>query len=197
MLTGNAAAQLSPKIRRRQDRTRQRILDESARRFIDSGFENVSVEDIIEAAEIARSSFYRFFANRDEVLTNIVRPVFEHGLIELKAIDTDDPREIMSRILGTYMTLWHRSPDALRVSTRVGGVHFELFQDVHQTFRERLAELLVTVEPSGIFLNGSAGATGRLLARTVVHVLEVYSDKPDFERLFYRSMTGFLLNTRK
>ena len=101
MATVNAAVQPSPKIRRRQDRTRQRILDESARRFIANGFENVRVEGIIEAADIARSSFYRFFANREEVLTNIVRPVFVQGLIGLQAIDTDDPREIMSGILST------------------------------------------------------------------------------------------------
>jgi AcrR family transcriptional regulator len=193
--TNNAAVALSPKIRRRQGRTRQRILDESARRFIENGFENVSVEEIIEAAEIARSSFYRFFANREEVLTSIVRPVFEQGLVELTAIDTDDPQEIMSRILGIFVTLWQKSPDALRVSTRVGGVHFDLFQDVHWEFRNQLAELLDAVEPSGIFLNGSAEASGRLLARTAVHVLEVYSGEPDFEQLFYRSMTGLLLNT--
>ena len=196
MPTNNAAVALSPKIRRRQGRTRQRILDESARRFIENGFENVSVEEIIEAAEIARSSFYRFFANREEVLTSIVRPVFEQGLVELKAIDTDDPQEIMSRIFGIFVTLWQKSPDALRVSTRVGGVHFDLFQDVHWKFRNQLAELLDAVEPSGIFLNGSAEASGRLLARTAVHVLEVYSSEPDFEQLFYRTMTGLLLNTK-
>ena len=66
----NAAIALSPKIRRRQGRTRQRILDVSAQKFVEHGFENVSVEDIIEAAEIARSSFYRFFSNREEVLAS-------------------------------------------------------------------------------------------------------------------------------
>ena len=80
-----AAIALSPKIRRRQGRTRQRILDESARLFIAKGFENVSVEEIIAAAEIARSSFYRFFSNREEVLANIIRPVFEQGIVELDA----------------------------------------------------------------------------------------------------------------
>lgn len=195
MPEANAAVALSPKIRRRQSRTRQRILEESARMFIDKGFENVSVEEIIEAAEIARSSFYRFFSNREQVLANIIRPVFEQGVTELQAIESNAPAETMSGVFETYLKLWQANPDALRVSARVGGSYFYLFQDVHQTFREKLEGLLKCVEASGIFLNDSARNTGRLLARTVVSVLEVYSAEPNFEPLFHTTMAGFLLKT--
>ena len=188
-----AAIGLSPKIRKRQGRTRQRILDVSARKFVEHGFENVSVEDIIEGAEIARSSFYRFFANREEVLTSMIRPVFENGLIELEAIDSDDPLVIMTGIFDTFLNLWQSNPDALRVSTRVGGVHFYLFENVHRAFREKVATLLDAIEPTGIFLNGSADMTGRLIARTVVSVMEVYASDPDFEVLFHKTMNGLLL----
>ena len=186
---------MSPKVRKRQSRTRQRILDQSAHLFVTKGFENVSVEEIIEAAEIARSSFYRFFSNRDQVLANIIRPVFEHGLVELDKFKTTDPADTMSGIFDTYIKLWNNSPDALRVSTRVGGAYFYLFEDVHAVFRDRIAGLLSAIEPSGIFINGSAGHTGRLLARTAVDVLEVYSRENDFAALFHKTMTGFLLNT--
>jgi AcrR family transcriptional regulator len=184
---------LSPRIRERQGRTRQRILDESARMFIRKGFENVSVEEIIESAGIARSSFYRFFANREQVLTNIVRPVFEAGVIELEGIDNSNPHAIMAGIFGTYLALWRSSPDALRVSSRMGGVHFYLFEDVHRVFREKVSAHLQSIEPSGIFLNGSADLTARILARTGIQILEIYGDDPDFERLFRLTMTGLLI----
>ena len=195
MSGNNAAIALSPKIRKRQGRTRQRILDVSAQKFVEHGFENVSVEDIIEAAEIARSSFYRFFSNREEVLTSIIRPVFETGLMELDAIDTKDPSATMTGIFDTFLKLWQANPDALRVSTRVGGVHFYLFEDIHRQFREKLAGLLDAIEPTGIFLNGSADKTGRLMARTFVSVMEVYAGDPDFDAQFHQTMTGFLLTT--
>jgi AcrR family transcriptional regulator len=184
---------LSPKIRKRQGRTRQRILDVSARKFVEHGFENVSVEDIIEGAEIARSSFYRFFANREEVLTSMIRPIFEQGLTELEAINTDDPLVTMTGIFDTFLNLWQSNPDALRVSTRVGGVHFYLFEDVHRAFREKVAALLKEIEPTGIFLNASADMTGRLIARNIVSVMEVYASDPDFENLFHTTMNGLLL----
>ena len=192
-MSGNSAPALSPKIRSRQGRARQRILDVSARKFAQSGFENVSVEDIIEDAEIARSSFYRFFSNRAEVLSSVVRPVFERGVTELEAIDKSDPRTTMTGIFDTFLNLWRSNPDALRLSSRVGGVHVSLFEDVHLIFREKLATLLNAIEPSGIFLNGSAEKTGHLMARSIVSVMEVYASEPDFEALFHKTMQGFLL----
>jgi AcrR family transcriptional regulator len=193
MMSGNSAPALSPKIRSRQGRTRQRILDVSARKFVQYGFENVSVEDIIEGAEIARSSFYRFFSNRAEVLTSVVRPVFERGVTELEAIDTSDPRTTMTGIFNTFLNLWQSNPDALRLSSRVSAVHVSLFEDVHLVFREKLAALLDAIEPTGIFLNGSADKTGRLMAGSIVSVMEIYDSDPDFEVLFHKSMQGFLL----
>jgi AcrR family transcriptional regulator len=174
MPPSHAAVPLSPKVRKRQSRTRQRILDESARLFI---------------------SFYRFFSNREQVLANIIRPVFEQGVIELEKISTSDPAETMSGIFDTYLKLWNNSPDALRVSTRVGGIYFYLFEDVHTVFRVRLAGLLNAIESSGIFINNSADYTGRLLARTAIDVMEVYSREEDFAELFHKTMTGCLLNT--
>jgi AcrR family transcriptional regulator len=190
----NAAIALSPKILKRQGRTRQRILDVSAQKFVQHGFENVSVEDIIDGAEIARSSFYRFFSNREEVLTNIIRPVFERGIVEFDAINTSNPHTTMTGIFDTFLTLWQLNPDSLRISTRVGGVHFSLFEDVHGVFRDRLEALLHKIEHTGIFLNGSAEQTGRLIARTIVPVMEVYYSDPNFEKLFHQTMNGFLLN---
>ena len=84
-------------------------------------------------------------------------------------------------------------PDALRVSTRVGGVYFYLFQDVHNEYRETLEALVRRVEPSGILLNDSADYSSRLIARLAVPVMEVYSKDADFGTLFRQTMRGLLL----
>jgi hypothetical protein len=127
------------------------------------------------------------------VLTSIIRPVFERGMTEFETIDTSDPLATMTGIFDTFLNLWQANPDALRVSTRVGGIHFYLFEDVHWAFREKLTVLLDAIEPSGIFLNGSADKTGRLIARTIVSVMEVYESEPNFEVLFHKTMNGLLL----
>lgn len=181
------------KIRSRQDGTRSRILAESGALFVAHGYENVSVEQILAAAGIARSSFYRFFANREDVLANIIRPVFVDGLAHLEAIAARDARGVLNGIFDAYLALWAASPDALRLSTRTGGVYFELFRDLHMPFRERITALLRLVEPEGELLNGSADYTARLIARAAVPVMEVYHRDPRFADLFRSTMSGFLL----
>lgn len=181
------------KIRSRQDGTRARILGESAALFVAQGYENVSVEQILAAAGIARSSFYRFFASREDVLANIIRPVFVAGLARLDAIAARDTRGVLHGIFDTYLALWVASPDALRLSTRTGGVYFEIFRDLHMPFRERISTLLRLVEPEGALLNGSADYTARLIARTAVPVMEVYHRDPRFSALFHATMNGLLL----
>jgi AcrR family transcriptional regulator len=186
---------LSPKIEQRKRRTRDLLLRESAALFVTRGFENVSVEDILAATGMARSSFYRFFSNREDVLANIVRPVFERGSIELTAIPAHQGERIVTGILKAYLQLWRRSPNALRLSTRVGGVHFSLFKDVHNEFRRRLEELVRLASRENILRNNNPDYSARLIARVAVPTLEVYSGDPNREQLFMSSMKGLLLTS--
>ena len=187
---------ISPKIRQRQRRTRDLLLRESAALFVTGGFENVSVEDILAASNIARSSFYRFFSNREDVLGQIVRPVFQRGLTELNNVPCEDGDAIMTGILSVYLHLWRRSPNALRLSTRLGGVYFSLFKDVHDDFRRRLEALVAAAGAYDILLNENADYSARLIARVAVPTLEVYSGDPNREQLFMTSMKGLLLKPK-
>ena len=171
---------------------RERIVRESATLFLAHGFESVSVDQIVAAAEIARSSFYRFFRGRDEVLASIIRPVFESGVSTMREIAQRPAREIMGGLLDMYLRLWSAGPDALRLATRMG-VYFHLFEDVHGAYREMLTELIRRVQPTGTLLNDSADYSARLIARSAVAVLEVYRDDPRHELLFRRTMSGLLL----
>ena len=192
-MTTAAVTPISPKVARRQGRTRARLLDESAKLFIKRGFENVSVEDILAASGIARSSFYRFFSNREALLADIVRPVFERGIVELSAIPDATPRAKMIRVFETYLTLWELNADALKVAARVGGVYFALFEDVHSEFRRQLVRHVESVQEGQGLLNGNADYSARLIARIAIPTLEVFSSDPDYRRLFVGAMTGLLL----
>lgn len=183
----------STKVISRQNRARGRIQAESTRLFLAHGFASVSVDAIVAAAEVARSSFYRFFANREEVLASIIRPVFESGAAMLDDLDGQPPREIVDGVLRTYLQMWSTGPDTMRLAFRTGGVHFVLFEDVHRRFRERLTSLMHQVASAGLLLNDSATSTARIIARTAVPVLEVYRDDPRGEILFRQAMNGLLI----
>ena len=127
------------------------------------------------AAEIARSSFYRFFPNREEVLASTSGPSSSRASTPWRPSPGVRPRQIMDGIFDMYLTLWAASPDALRLATRMGGSYFRLFQDVHTRYRQALTDLLGRVESTGILLNDNGDYSARLIARTAVPVLEVYA----------------------
>jgi len=183
----------SSKVASRQSRTRERILAESTRLFLTRGYDSVSVDAIVAAAEVARSSFYRFFANREEVLASIMRPVFETGIGMMGEVGQRPPREVMGGICDVYLRLWSASPDTLRLVTRTGGAYFRLFEDLHRRFREQLIDAMRRVETAGLLLNDSGINSARIIARTAVPILEVYRDHPRIDTLFHQAMNGLLI----
>jgi AcrR family transcriptional regulator len=183
----------SPRIAQKRAQMRDALLAVGARLFVAKGWQNVSVEDVIGAAEMARSTFYTFFSSRRDLLRHILMPVFETGLASFQALKGRPPRQIMLGIIDTYLTLWERHGDALLLSIRIGKDEFSLFQAVHNRYVEALKELLAQVQPTGLLRNNSAAYTGRLIARTAVEILIVYKDDPDRRRLYSTTMEGLLL----
>lgn len=176
----------------RRSRTRERILAESTRLFLAHGLAGVSVDAIVDAAGVARSSFYRFFSNRNDVISNIIRPVFASGLSMLQGLDRLPPRQVMDGVFQAYLRLWLDNPGALQLTIRMGGSHFRLFDEGHHEFRRELTRLVRLVEPSGVLLNGSGDNTARIIARIAVSVLDIYRNETDIETLYMQTMRGLL-----
>lgn len=55
-------------IERKQRRARQRIIEAADELFASRGFDGVSVSDIAERAEVGRTSFFRYFGDKQEVV---------------------------------------------------------------------------------------------------------------------------------
>ena len=55
----------SGKVLMRRERTRQRLLHVGAMKFVADGVENVTIDDIVEEADIARGTFYSLFDSKE------------------------------------------------------------------------------------------------------------------------------------
>lgn len=84
------------KVDRRIQRTRNLLRDALMRLIIAKGYDDITIQDITDEANVARTTFYLHFTDKDELLFNTMRDVYEElysavgGEIP-KSFFTDDP----------------------------------------------------------------------------------------------------------
>lgn len=62
----------SPQIGRRGSLTRDRIIAETLQLLARQGFQDTTVHDIAEAAEMSRATLYQYFASKDEIVRELL-----------------------------------------------------------------------------------------------------------------------------
>ncbi len=67
---------------RRQRKTRRAIFDAFAALLEKKTYSNITVQDIIDEADISRSTFYSHFETKDELLRTLCTEIFEHVFSE-------------------------------------------------------------------------------------------------------------------
>ena len=62
------------RVARRRLRMREALLQAGARQFSARGIDTVSVEDLLEEADVSRATFYDIFPNKNNLLKDIINP---------------------------------------------------------------------------------------------------------------------------
>lgn len=194
----NTAAQTrepSPRIRRRQKRTRQAILAAAIEQFADNGIATVSIEEIIDSADVSRGTFYKFFKSKEDVLSQILVPMMRWYGDKLAEIDSEDPSQILEEIFDVYVQIWREAPGAFSLASQESRKYFHLLEESHRPVMTNMRRLFTIIERHGILRSGKAEYAVALMARSAVVVLRVFENDPDWEQLFRSTMRGYLLRS--
>jgi AcrR family transcriptional regulator len=102
-----------------RQRTRERLLTAAAELFTERGVTGTSVEQVVERAGFTRGAFYSNFADRDELVADLLRLRTERELAEVRALASGDYERTRDA-----MTAWHRdraehAGDWLRLRTEL------------------------------------------------------------------------------
>lgn len=142
-----------PLIERKQHRARQRIVDAADELFASRGFDKVSVSDIAERAEVGRTSFFRYFGDKQEV-------VFAREQEVLALVAAEDVPEPASDPGSLGDALRALEPVVLRITAQMTANadgfrrHLQLVE-AHTELRDRdAAKLQVTAGRLGDLLVG-------------------------------------------
>ncbi|MFD6231462.1 TetR family transcriptional regulator [Streptomyces sp. NPDC060232] len=97
---------------RRKRRTRSALLRASLVLFVSQGYERTTVDEITAAVAVSQRTFFRYFANKEEVVFAVQDLVESHFVAQLHARPpTEGPLEALR---GAVLAAWDTVDDALR-----------------------------------------------------------------------------------
>ncbi len=82
---------------------RQEILVAARELFVKKGYEQTSVNDILKIVDIAKGTFYYYFASKAEVLEAIILDIVEEGAKRAEMILKDKSIPLVNRIMMAIM----------------------------------------------------------------------------------------------
>lgn len=129
--------------------------------FAHRGFEETTMQDIAEAAGVAKGSLYRYFASKVELLSYITRDLveaFDRSTRETIS-SVEDPEERLTLFIGEFAQLIALFPDLLRVYSEIWMYNLkgkyrdmkELFDDYLDQYRGAIVEIITDGRRAGVF----------------------------------------------
>jgi AcrR family transcriptional regulator len=155
-----------PLVERKQRQARQRIIEAARELFLERGFDGVSVGDIAERAEVGRTTFFRHFGDKQEVVFANEQELLDTIAAAGQADGDPAPRsatealEQLRPVLFSLCTQATADPDAYTRHFQLIDRHPELrARDAVKTqqIADKMSELLVH--------RGSDEATARFAAQ--------------------------------
>ena len=124
-----------PLVERKRRQARQRIIQAAQELFLERGFDGVSVGDIAERAEVGRTTFFRYFGDKQEVVFAKEQELLDTIAAAGQADDTAAPRsatEAVEQLRPVVLALCAQAAADPEAYTR----HFQLIEQ-HPELRAR------------------------------------------------------------
>ena len=101
---------------RRRLKTREALVSAAENLFAAKGADAISIDEIVDAADVAKGSFYNHFEDKDAIAREIARSVraeIEAGVTALNA-DVADPAKRVARALSLFAAFAQGAPSRAR-----------------------------------------------------------------------------------
>jgi AcrR family transcriptional regulator len=147
---------------RSRDRRRKQLLSAATRVFARKGYWSASIADIIQAAGVARGTFYLYFRSKRDVFLAIAdnyreeqkRFTRQSGAGQAPLTPDNSRARIRADFL-SWIEFYHQNLDAanivLRDATRIDPSAARKREELRQAFRSNLAKNVARLQEAGIY----------------------------------------------
>ena len=186
----------SSRVARRRQRMREALVAAGARQFATRGIAAVTVEDLIEEADLSRATFYEFFPNKYKLIESILNPVLVTAIESIRGHAEKPAEQALDGIFETYLLLWREHREGLFLIPAVDPETFVHFQGQHAALNSAILGILVKAEHADLLRNGSAQYSLKIIARTAIPLMRVYGDHPAGDSFFRDAMRALLVKNQ-
>ena len=176
-----------------RNNSQRKLCETGAQLFWEHGFGNVSIEALLQASGVARSTFYRFYRDKEELLVHIIEPMFEQATAMLVGIDAEQPGDIVNAIANSFLAMWKEQRYALLLSTSLGKALFPRVQPAHDQYAMAIYKLMECVNKVRLLRNDDPHLSAVILAQTCVKMMAACEKHPQFENVFTAHLRGLIL----
>ena len=161
----------APQRTGRAERTRQALIGAGRRLFCERPVDAVAIDDIVQAAEVAKGSFYNHFADKDALVRAILREIRANVEVAVGRAnaEVEDPAHRMARAVCVYLRYAVDDPERAGVLVRVHASHTAFDSPLNQGLVDDISRGLAagrfsvaTIESAVLYV---MGVTQTALAR--------------------------------
>ncbi|MGH3758410.1 TetR/AcrR family transcriptional regulator [Actinophytocola sp.] len=132
------------RTRLRTEQRREQLLTIGARLFGNRPYDEVSIEEVAEIAEVSRGLLYHYFPTKKQFFAEVLRAERDR-LLEMSAPDPSLPvREQLSAGLDVYLEFARTHPDGYRIVHRAAGGTDPDLREIREAGMAANAERIVT-----------------------------------------------------
>jgi AcrR family transcriptional regulator len=121
------------------------IVGAAAQVFARLGFAGTRVEDILEAAGVARRTFYKYFSGKEDVLAAVYDLATSELVKALRRVPLGEPLEVIGYGLDIYLDYHVENGALLKVLVEQAIRSDSPLAEARRRFREEVANILDTV----------------------------------------------------
>nr|WP_245339397.1 TetR/AcrR family transcriptional regulator [Staphylococcus sp. GDX8P54P] len=148
----------------RVQKTHQALITSFSELLQSKSLEQITVQDLCTKANVRRSTFYRHFSDKYDLLNHVVGTLIDHfRALYLPDINPDNPRQFFEKLMRDVLTFIHDNKDMVRSVITLnfyGEVYTIFYEQIYKAVQKQIefdrqsGQFYVDVTIYGEFLTG-------------------------------------------
>jgi len=193
------------------DSRRREILDAAQALFYQKGYEQTSVQDLLNAVGIAKGTFYHYFDSKQTLLKELTDRIVEETMVVIQQVVDQPELTAVEKFTRIYLQThqWkveHKDflLDLMRIFYQDDNLRlrYQLMRSAMDQFVVLVAQVVEQGVAEGVFVTPYPRTTAQITYQLMQNMAEILADlmlhpRPDVDALIYETVNAYQQATER